>query len=154
MGSGVSNKFYSDFKRVLKVTVKVIVALIVIGVSVSVIYWANSELQKSSNEKEVLNKALPFTKDHKPWRYSRNDFGKESWLDLWFLGDTDLHAIIKVDGKYSVYSTTSRGGVINFNKKAGDACDYYASASYNDKRIISVDCDNKSYEDGPWNVVE
>ncbi|MDE1487978.1 hypothetical protein KKI90_16880 [Xenorhabdus bovienii] len=154
MGNGVSNEFYSDFKRVLKLIFKVFIALIAIAVVVSVIYWANSEFQQSSKENEVLDKALPFTKDHKPWTYTRNDFGKESRLELWFLGDTDSHAIIKVAGKYSVYSTTSRGGVISFNRKAGDACNYYASAAYNDKRIISVDCDNKSYEDGPWNVVK
>ncbi len=154
MSSTGNMDIYNDFKRLLKITIKIAASSIIIAVIVSGVHLAYSFFQDQSHEKEILSKALPFTKTHKPWTYSRNDFGKESWLELWFLGDTDSHAIIKVSGKYSVYSTTtSNNGVINFYKKAGDVCDY-ASAAVDDGKISWVACDSDNYKDGPWNVVK
>lgn len=154
MGGGVSNEFYSDFKRVIKLIVKFLLALIAIAIVISVAYWTNSEFQQSSREKEVLNKALPFTKDHTPWVYKRTEFGSESQLALWFFGDTDRHAVIKVNGKYSVYSTSPGNGFIQFYKKAGDVCDYASAALDEAGKISWVSCDSDSYKDGPWNVVK
>lgn len=143
--------FYRDLKKVMKILVVIAIALALI-VGAYIAYTLVSEsMQNNAREKEIMDKALPFTSKHAPWTYSRNDFGEKRVLELWMLGDTDNHAIIKVDNKYSVYSTTAGiNGEINFYHKAGDACTF-SSAAISDGSITSVRCDNDLYEGGPWN---
>lgn len=152
MTDSVRNEFYRDFKRALKITVKITVVFIAISLVIGSAYWGYSEFQQASKEKEILSRALPFTKVHKPWIFTRTDFGNETKLELWFLGDTDKHAIIKVNNEYSIYSTESRYNFIYFDRDAGSACNY-ATANYDDKRILSVTCSGIKYNAGPLNEV-
>ncbi|WP_447314619.1 hypothetical protein ACNHKA_06760 [Klebsiella michiganensis] len=146
-----ANGVYRDVKRILKRSLQIgliLIALIILGI---IAYLSIDHFRTKSRESALLEKALPFTSSHTPWVYTRDDFGTESKLELWILDDTDTHAIIRVNGKYSVYSTsTDASGSISFYGQAGDACGY-ASAYLTQGEIAGVQCDSKSYTGGPWN---
>lgn len=154
MDDASPNAFYKGVKKVIKWTFIVIAALLILAAAWIGITLASDHFSSKSEEDRILAKAIPFASSHTPWVYTRNDFGDESKLHLWLLGDTDQHAIIKVDGNYSVYSTTTdRNGNISFNHIAGKICTY-ASAFLLGKGVISVECENKSYLGGAWNKFE
>ncbi|MDM1814957.1 hypothetical protein LZ334_02465 [Serratia ureilytica] len=151
MGESSPGEFYKDIKKVIKWVFFAVVALVIIWVSWVSITLVSDHFANKSRENEILSKAIPFTSSHTPWIYNRDDFGTESKLQLWMIGDTDRHAIIEVDGKYSVYSTRPGiNGEMTLFHKAGDSCSF-ASVELTDNSIYRVQCDNKWYTGGPWN---
>lgn len=151
MSDSPQNVIYSDIKKVFKWVILVAITIVIITIAGFMFVLAKDHFTAESREAAIFGKAIPFASSHTPWVYTRDDFGVESKLSLWFIGDTDQHAIIKVDDKYSVYSTiTDKFGSINFNLEAGDVCGY-ASAYLKDGSVAGVQCDGKSYSGGPWN---
>lgn len=148
MNSQSSIEIYKDVKRIIKRVLLVSLAIISVIVLCSAIDFANDRIQQSKREAAILKIATPFTSSHIPFVYVRNDFGKESKLELWFIGDTDHHAIIRANGKLSVFTTSSDSyGGLNFYSKAGDACSY-ASADIKDGKVTNIICDNQYYSGG------
>lgn len=151
MSDQQQNVIYKDIKKVLKWIAFSIIVFFIISFGWITIDVVKNNFDKQSREAEIFDKAIPFASSHTPWIYTRDDFGKESKLSLWFIGDTDQHAIIKVGEDYSVYSTTTdMHGSINFHHVAGEICSY-ASAYLNDGMVAGVQCEKKSYSGGPWN---
>lgn len=151
MGNTSSHEIYNDVKKTIKKTMVIIAIIIALLVALGLSVMAYDHISTQRRESKILDMALPFTKSHTSWVFTRNDFGKESKLELWFLGDTDSHAIIKVNEKYSVYSTSyGLDGVVNFYRKAGSSCDYASAISANGE-ITEVSCDENYYSGGPWN---
>ncbi|EKZ6391774.1 hypothetical protein RE075_002215 [Klebsiella aerogenes] len=149
--SDSTGMFYRDIRKVMKILVVIVIAIAVIVASYISYILISESMQKVAREKEIMDKAMPFASSHSPWTYSRNDFGDKKILELWMLDDTDNHAIIKVNGKYSVYSTTTGfNGDMSLYHQAGEVCTY-ASAVLSNGSISSVRCDNDWYNGGPWN---
>lgn len=150
MSDSAPREVYKDIKKVLKCIV--IGILILAALAVLVIAAVNFKETRDQNarEAEILRKAIPFANSHQPWVFTRDDFGTESKLELWFLNDTDKHAVVKVSGKYSVFTTSWDFGTVTFYQNAGDACGF-ASASYANGKLSSITCGGKIYSDGPWN---
>ncbi|WP_312227550.1 hypothetical protein [Pseudescherichia sp.] len=135
---------YNDIKKVLKYLF--VIALVVSAMGVAWLGFGAYQAYKIKKEREdiLIPKAMEFTRTHVPTMLYRDEFGTKEMAMLWFVGDTDNHAIIKVSGKIGVYSTSQYSSISFFNQ-AGEACES-ASASINESgKINSLSCDNKIY---------
>jgi len=99
---------------------------------------------KKERDNILIPKAMEFSRTHVPTMLYRDEFGDKEMAMLWFVGDTDRHAIIKVSGEMGVYSTSQYSSV-SFFKQAGAACESASASTDKDGKINTLSCDNKIY---------
>lgn len=149
MSNGTSDKIYSDLKLFFKKFIKFALVLIVIIIASGASYYLYVEHERNQRESQVINKALPFTQSPAPWVFVRDDFGTKKIIKLWMVEDTNNHAIVQVDGKYSVFRTRINSYKnLEFYHEAGDACKFVDVKIEKGKGITSISCDFKDYYGG------
>ncbi len=103
MRKSTSEDIYKDIKFMSKRIVRVLGALLIIAIILGGINYSYDQFKLYQREKIILSKDSIFAKSHVPLTFINNDFGDNTEIYLWFVGDTQDHAKLKINSEYSVF---------------------------------------------------